>query len=137
MRGIHPGRFVSWSLGNGLANVRRCRSICNQKKPRHHGYFVVPNIRRNNETNGKLLPSPTDRFGRRKTRMYESFYGLSHTPFSRDIPTDKLYLSSVLDETLGRLEYAAERQLFAVITGAVSYTHLRAHETRHDLVCRL
>src|SRR5450759_981684 len=22
-------------------------------------------------------------------------------------------------------------------TGAVSYTHLRAHETRHDLVCRL
>ncbi|CZR83261.1 putative oxidoreductase [Clostridioides difficile] len=21
--------------------------------------------------------------------------------------------------------------------GAVSYTHLRAHETRHDLVCRL
>src|SRR5450756_2753129 len=23
------------------------------------------------------------------------------------------------------------------ITNAVSYTHLRAHETRHDLVCRL
>ena len=23
------------------------------------------------------------------------------------------------------------------ITGAVSYTHLRAHETREDLVCRL
>src|SRR5450756_2676310 len=23
------------------------------------------------------------------------------------------------------------------ILGAVSYTHLRAHETRHDLVCRL
>src|SRR5665648_791885 len=23
------------------------------------------------------------------------------------------------------------------IPGAVSYTHLRAHETRHDLVCRL
>src|SRR5450759_1057213 len=23
------------------------------------------------------------------------------------------------------------------ITGPVSYTHLRAHETRHDLVCRL
>ena len=22
-------------------------------------------------------------------------------------------------------------------TGPVSYTHLRAHETRHDLVCRL
>src|SRR5450756_2777764 len=25
----------------------------------------------------------------------------------------------------------------AWITGSVSYTHLRAHETRHDLVCRL
>src|SRR5450756_2911491 len=24
-----------------------------------------------------------------------------------------------------------------VTVGAVSYTHLRAHETRHDLVCRL
>src|SRR5450759_3884930 len=24
-----------------------------------------------------------------------------------------------------------------VYPGAVSYTHLRAHETRHDLVCRL
>ena len=25
----------------------------------------------------------------------------------------------------------------ARLTAAVSYTHLRAHETRHDLVCRL
>src|SRR5450756_1412608 len=24
-----------------------------------------------------------------------------------------------------------------LLVGAVSYTHLRAHETRHDLVCRL
>src|SRR5450756_173496 len=28
------------------------------------------------------------------------------------------------------------RKVFATLT-AVSYTHLRAHETRHDLVCRL
>jgi len=49
--------------------------------------------------------------------VYEAFYGLSHTPFARDIPTDKLYLSVMLEETLGRLEYAAERQLFAVVTG--------------------
>jgi general secretion pathway protein A len=49
--------------------------------------------------------------------MFESFYGLSHTPFSRDIPTDQLYLSVMLEETLGRLEYAAKRQLFAVVTG--------------------
>src|SRR5450756_2551673 len=29
------------------------------------------------------------------------------------------------------------RQVRAVVPVAVSYTHLRAHETRHDLVCRL
>ena len=35
----------------------------------------------------------------------------------------------------------ARKGLIAVIDweqyGPVSYTHLRAHETRHDLVCRL
>src|SRR5665647_3913371 len=49
--------------------------------------------------------------------MFESFYGLSHIPFSRDIPIDQLYMSDILEETLGRLKHAAERQLFAVITG--------------------
>jgi len=49
--------------------------------------------------------------------MFESFYGLTRTPFSRDIPTDQLYQSVMLEETLGRLEYAAQRQLFAVVTG--------------------
>ena len=49
--------------------------------------------------------------------MFESFYGLSQTPFSRDIPTDQLYQSLMLEEILGRLEFAAERQLFAVVTG--------------------
>ncbi|MBP1933172.1 ExeA family protein [Ammoniphilus resinae] len=49
--------------------------------------------------------------------MYESFYGFSRTPFVRDIPAGEMYESVMLDETLGRLEYAAERQLFAVITG--------------------
>lgn len=49
--------------------------------------------------------------------MFETFYGLKHSPFSRDIPTNELYESVVLEETLGRLEYAAQRQWFAVITG--------------------
>lgn len=49
--------------------------------------------------------------------MFESFYGLSHSPFSRDIPTQKLYRSVQLEETLGRLTYAAERQWFAVVSG--------------------
>ena len=49
--------------------------------------------------------------------MFESFYGFIHTPFSRDIPTDELYPTVMLEEMLGRLGYAAERQLFAVVTG--------------------
>lgn len=49
--------------------------------------------------------------------MFEGFYGLSKTPFSRDMPTDQLYSSIILEEMLGRLEYAAQRQLFAVVTG--------------------
>jgi general secretion pathway protein A len=49
--------------------------------------------------------------------MFETFYGLRHSPFSRDIPTSELYQSVVLEETLGRLEYAAQRQWFAVVTG--------------------
>lgn len=49
--------------------------------------------------------------------MFESFYGMRNTPFSRDTPTQELYCSHMLDEMLERLEYAAERQLFTVVTG--------------------
>ena len=33
--------------------------------------------------------------------------------------------------------YFKDRALFYLSRATVSYTHLRAHETRHDLVCRL
>jgi general secretion pathway protein A len=36
---------------------------------------------------------------------------------SNNIPTDQLYQSHMLEETLGRLEYTAQRQMFAVLTG--------------------
>lgn len=49
--------------------------------------------------------------------MFESFYGMRNTPFSRDTPPQELYRSFMLDEMLERLEYAAERQLFVVVTG--------------------
>ena len=51
------------------------------------------------------------------TAVFETFYGFARTPFSRDIPTQELYSSMMLEEMLSRLEYAAQRQLFAVITG--------------------
>lgn len=49
--------------------------------------------------------------------MFEAFYELTNTPFSRDIPTHELYASDGLEETLERLKYTAERQWFAVVTG--------------------
>lgn len=49
--------------------------------------------------------------------MFEDFYGFTQTPFSRTIPTDKLYRGNDSDEVIERLKYAARRQLFAVMTG--------------------
>ncbi len=49
--------------------------------------------------------------------MYEAFFEMKHTPFSRDIPSSELYESPYVNEVLGRLSYAADRQLFTVLTG--------------------
>ena len=51
--------------------------------------------------------------------MIEQFFGLKAAPFTRDIPTDELYRSIMLEEVLGRLTYASEKQLFAVMTADV------------------
>ena len=48
--------------------------------------------------------------------MYEAFYGMTHTPFVRNVPPESLYESRAMDEVLGRLSYAADRQLFTVVT---------------------
>jgi len=48
--------------------------------------------------------------------MYEEFFGMSNTPFLNSIPTDSMYLSESHKEVLGRLEYAASKNLFAVLT---------------------
>ena len=48
--------------------------------------------------------------------MYETFFQMDHTPFSRDTPVAGLYESPAMADTLGRLAYAADRQLFAVVT---------------------
>ena len=49
--------------------------------------------------------------------MFEEFYGFTNTPFSRSIPTDRLYRGNDTDELIERLKYSAKRQLFAVLTG--------------------
>lgn len=48
--------------------------------------------------------------------MYEQFFDMKHTPFTRNVPADQLFESQAMRETLGRLCYAADRQLFAVVT---------------------
>lgn len=50
--------------------------------------------------------------------MFETFYNMEKNPFTRNIPPENLYPSIMLEEALGRLSYAAERQLFAVVTGS-------------------
>lgn len=49
--------------------------------------------------------------------MYERFYGFQATPFTRGIPSDRLFLPPELSEVVSRMEYIAQRHLFAVLTG--------------------
>lgn len=51
--------------------------------------------------------------------MFETFFGMARTPFTRDLPVENLYSSIGYEEALGRLVYASERQLFAVLTANV------------------
>lgn len=65
--------------------------------------------------------------------MYEEFFELMHTPFTRDIPADRLYGSRQIEDALGRLTYVADRQLFAVVTadpGCGKSTLIRMFESR-------
>lgn len=48
--------------------------------------------------------------------MFEKFYGMDHTPFVRNVPAECLYESESMKNALGRLNYVATRQLFAVVT---------------------
>ena len=49
--------------------------------------------------------------------MYEMFYEMKHTPFTRSIPTDMLCETHQNAEILNRLEYTARNQLFALLVG--------------------
>lgn len=65
--------------------------------------------------------------------MYEEFFELMHTPFTRDIPADRLYSSRQIEDALGRLTYVVDRQLFAVVTadpGCGKSTLIRMFESR-------
>ena len=46
--------------------------------------------------------------------MYEGFFEMEHTPFTRDIPVERLYTSPRIEDALGRLVYVVDHQMFAV-----------------------
>jgi type II secretory pathway predicted ATPase ExeA len=51
--------------------------------------------------------------------MFEDFFGMRRAPFVNAIPVDALHLSEKHKEILGRLGYAAQGNLFAVLTAGV------------------
>lgn len=53
----------------------------------------------------------------RAMKMFELFYEMKHTPFTRSIPTSVLYRTHQSSEVFSRLEYTARNQLFAVLIG--------------------
>ena len=48
--------------------------------------------------------------------MYESWFNMKHTPFTRNIPPEKLYESPAIGAAFDRFCYVADRQQFAVVT---------------------
>lgn len=48
--------------------------------------------------------------------MYEKWFGMKNAPFVKGIPTQYLYESQAMADAFGRLTYAANHNLFAVVT---------------------
>ena len=48
---------------------------------------------------------------------FEAFFGLTGTPFARDIPVDKLLETASSKELHGRLNHVARTRAFGVFTG--------------------
>lgn len=67
--------------------------------------------------------------------MFEAFYGLSRTPFARDLAPQELFDSYDGREALARLDYLVSRRAFGVLTGdsgSGKTTALRALAHRLD-----
>src|SRR5665648_689290 len=94
--------------------------------------------RRRGTTSSAAPPSRRRRRSRRgsgtRGPLAEPSFVLSRSAAALDV--------SEVEKALEALKTWPDRRLRAIVllatfTGPVSYTHLRAHETRHDLVCRL
>ncbi len=49
--------------------------------------------------------------------MIEEYYEFKNSPFTRQMTEDALFLTEEYEETLARLQYAARKQWFALLTG--------------------
>lgn len=47
--------------------------------------------------------------------MYEPFFQMTHTPFTRNIPANRLYVSEKHEDAIGRLKYTADHDQFAAV----------------------
>ena len=47
--------------------------------------------------------------------MYENFFEMKTTPFVRDVPAGRQYRSPQIEDAIGRLKYAADKQKFATV----------------------
>src|SRR5450756_2687760 len=77
---------------------------------------------------------------RRLTDIFESLRLFEEWVILEDQRQSRSRLSSSFSDTARLRRSQMSRKSGSIIRlrfGAVSYTHLRAHETRHDLVCRL
>lgn len=48
--------------------------------------------------------------------MFEEYYGMSRSPFSKDIPPEAMYESKAMTDTFGRLKYTVDEGGFATLT---------------------
>ncbi len=51
--------------------------------------------------------------------MYEQYFGLSETPFTRHIPVTHLYGSQAHEELVARMQYVVQTRGFGVVTGEI------------------
>ena len=49
--------------------------------------------------------------------MIEEYYEFKKSPFTRQMTEDALFLTEEYEEILARLQYAARKQWFALLTG--------------------
>lgn len=47
--------------------------------------------------------------------MYEQFFEMENTPFARNIPCNRLYVSKRIEEAVGRLKYTVDHDRFSVL----------------------